>query len=327
MSVPLFEVIDGGLQASIQDAGRPNAMRFGVPRGGAADPWAHQVANLLVGNALGDAVLEVLVGGTVLHALGATVVAVAGGDLGCEVDGRALEPNRSLAVNVGAVFAFRGGPGARAYLGVPGGFDVPVVLGSRSTALGSGFGGLEGRAVRPGDVLRAGTDRDRPPSVPAPAVWPEPPPRSESIRIVRGPHDDLVGEEVLERLLEREWDVAGSSDRMGLRFEGDPITAPMVEVASLGVAWGAIQLPPDGHPIVLLVDHQPTGGYPVPAACVAADRPVLAQLKPGATVRFTQVTRQHAIELLRQQSDAMREGAGAVREIAGWDALWHSAGS
>jgi 5-oxoprolinase (ATP-hydrolysing) subunit C len=257
-------------------------------------------------------------------------VGLAGADLGGIVreSGKRLLPGRSYRLEAGITIAFPGDTGfrtgARAYLALPGGIDVPLVLGSASTALGAGFGGLEGRTLWPGDVLRAAGQRDDVPSLEA--VWPalgdDPltlPDRP--VRLLPGPAPGL------EAIVAADWKVGSGSDRVGLRLEGPPLEAPASgELLSHGVVTGAIQLPPDGTPIVLLADHQTTGGYPISAVVITADHPRLGQLRPGATVRFAATTIDEARLALSRQREALARGAASLRSGSAWDELWQSAG-
>lgn len=329
----MLEVIEPGLLSSIQDAGRPDWTHLGVPIGGACDPWSLAVANLLLGNERAAAVVEMTLVGATFAVRRPITIGLAGADLGGVVreTGRQLAPGRSHRLEAGTTIAFAGDTGsrsgARAYLALPGGVDVPLVLGSASTALSAGFGGLEGRRLRARDVLRPRTPgadgRVRPD-----AIWPASPedPFGElstgaPIRVLPGPAAGL------EAIVAGEWRVATASDRVGLRLEGPSIGTPAgPELLSHGVVRGAIQVPSGGGPIVLLADHQTTGGYPIAAVVITADHPRLGQLRPGATVRFEATTIDEARDALARQLDALMRGAAALREGAGWDELWRSAG-
>ena len=324
-----LEVIEGGLLTTVQDAGRPGWTHLGVPIGGACDQSSLAIANLLAGNPSGAAALEMtLVGGT-YRATAQLRIGLAGADLGGHVreTGRPLAPGRAHVLAAGSTIAFPGvaevRAGARAYIALPGGIDVPVVLGSRATALASAFGGVEGRALRGGDIIRAArqepADRTWPP-----AIWPAKPVDLDmdgAIRVIAGPWgrvDHLVG---------RSWRVGAGSDRIGLRLEGEPIDPiGFPALPSFGVVPGAVQLPPDGMPIVLLADAQTTGGYPVIAVAIAADMPRLAQLRPGAEFRFEEVSIESATDALRGQAAAFERGVRILRDAAGWDDAWQGAG-
>ena len=320
-----FEVLDGGLLTTVQDAGRPDWTHLGVPESGAADPWSLAVANLLIGNAPDDAALEMTIGGPTLRTVRPVTIGLAGADLGGRIrDGRRLEPDRSYRLAAGDVVTFAGpaadrGPGARAYLAVPGGIDVPIVLGSRSTCLPAGFGGLDGRPVASGDglvSLRPGTSSE--------LAWrrsdPSAPAGSATLRVLVDPAGDRSG------LLAAEWLVAPSSDRVGVRLTGPVLSAGTAGGATHGVTSGTIQLPPDGQPIILGPDHQTTGGYQVVGVVISADLPALGQLAPGLRVRLVEVDRAAALAALRERRDALVAGAAALRDAEAWESLAHSAG-
>jgi biotin-dependent carboxylase-like uncharacterized protein len=331
-----LEVVDGGLAATIQDHGRPDWAHLGVPASGACDPWSLAVANLLAGSARGAAAIEMTIVGPTLVARHATVIGLAGADLGGRVvGGRRLPPGRSHRIEAGETIAFPGDEaagdeaerGARLYLGLSGGIAVPEVLGSRSTCLAAGFGGLDGRSLRPGDVIAGSLDEGQSAGDQAAGerAWPLDPLAATSwpavLRVLPGPAPGF------EPLVGQAWWVGREADRVGLRLDGAPLPEGIgSEAVSHGVVWGAIQIPPDRRPIVLGPDHQTTGGYPVVAVVIAADRPVLGQLRPGAEVSLQAVGRDEAIEALRAQQAALAAGTRALREAAGWDELVRSAG-
>ncbi len=297
-----LEVIEPGFLTTVQDAGRPDWTHVGVPTGGACDRWSLAVANLLVGNPPGAAALEMTLVGGVFRAMTSLRIGLAGADLGGHVreTGRLLPPGQAHLVAAGSTIAFPGvadaNVGARAYLAIPGGIDVPEVLGSRSTALAASFGGIEGRAARSGDIIVATAEAERAAgprdstqaqnsSYPWPeSVWPADDADHDAgapVRIIGGPWSgtsDLVG---------RSWRVAAGSDRVGLRLEGPPIHLDdRIDLPSFGVIPGSIQVPLDGAPIVLLADAQTTGGYPVIAVIHDADTDLLGQARPGQAIRF-----------------------------------------
>jgi biotin-dependent carboxylase-like uncharacterized protein len=328
----MLEVLEAGPPATIQDAGRPGFGHLGVPADGAADPWSLAIANLLVGNGPGAAAVELAFAGPTLRALDDVLVALAGADLGTVVQpaGRPVAVGAAVRLRVGEELLVPGPAvahgGIRAYLAVAGGFDVPPVLGSRSTCLAGAFGGLDGRPLRAGDRLPIGRAAEEP------AIddrWPHDPiaPRRRDpdgtvvVRILPGPAGDLAGP-----LATRSWTVAAASDRMGLRLEGAALSAPPEPVTSHGVVRGTVQLPPDGHPIVLLAAHQPTGGYPVAGVTIAADLPGLGQLAPGDAVRFEVVSSATARAALDAQRAAWEAAVAVLRADAPWRDLWHSAG-
>jgi len=293
-----------GMLTTVQDAGRFGHRAAGVPVSGAVDAFAGRVANLLVGNPEHAAVLEFTLVGPELEFGADALIALTGADFGGDVG--LWQP---LRVTAGAVLRLAAArQGCRGYLAVAGGFDVPPVLGSRSTFLRGGFGGLNGRALRDGDRL---TVPDVPRSVTGhwridPRVVP---PYSESpqVRMVRG----ADGAEFDDTIYGAAYRVAPQSDRMGLRLQG-PLLSRVngAELPSAPVTPGTVQVPPDGQPIVLLADAQTIGGYPQLGHVVTADLPLVAQLRPGDTVRFQSVTlaaareatlaRERALAMLRQ---------------------------
>ena len=286
-----LEIIEPGALTSVQDApGRSSWRHLGVPAGGAADGWSARLANRLVGNADDAAVLELtLIGPTIRFGV-ATIVALVG-RFEASVDGLAMPPGAGRAVRAGSVARIGSGEDARGYLAVAGGIAVEEVLGSASTDLRSGFGGFEGRALRAGDRLTLGTA-----AAARPMRWVGASP-SGPIRIARGPHSDLIDPDALTGPT---WQVSALADRAGVRLDGSTLsTAGRSEVPSMGLPAGAIQVPPDGRPIVMLADRPVTGGYPVPAVVIAADVGRVGRLRTGDELRFASVSTEEALAALR----------------------------
>jgi len=330
-----FEVLDPGLLTTVQDAGRPDWTHLGVPVGGACDPWSYAVANLLTGTAPGSAALEMTIVGPTLVVREPVTVGLAGADLGGVVreTGRRLLPGASHLLAAGLTIAFPGGDpdaGARAYLAVGSGLEVPMALGSRSTLVSAGLGGIDGRAIRAGDVIRQRAEssvRERrwPWLHGDPFVRPGRDGSTTTLRVVPGPSAGI------EALLATTWRVRPDSDRVGLRLEArDPDRSPALsgtgELLTHGVVTGAIQLPPGGTPLVLLADHQTTGGYPVAGVVARADHPALGQLAPGSAVRFVAVTPDEARAAFLEQAAAFARGAAALDASDPWDELSDAAG-
>lgn len=266
----------------VQDAGRPGHAAIGVGASGAADRASYTLGNRLVGNEPGAAALEVALGGLEIAADGHVTLCVTGAPAPLDVDGRP-EPS-------GAVLTLRPGQrlrlgtpasGLRSYLAVRGGLDVPPLLGSRSRDT---LARLGPEPVRPGDVLpvgRLGVGEVLVDAVP-PSRYDEGP----VVHVVRGPRDDWAADPAA--LVTRTWRIGAASDRVGLRLEGEPlgVVPGRGELPSEGALRGAVQLPPDGRPVVFGPDHPVTGGYPVIAVVVDADTDRLAQLRPGEELRF-----------------------------------------
>lgn len=328
----VLEVRSAGLLTTVQDGGRPRGAPLGVPPGGACDRWSLAVANLLLDNEPTAPAIEMTLVGPDLLVREAITVAVGGADLGGAIaeTGEPLRPGVARRLPAGVTLTFPGGrSGARAYLALPGGLDVPRVLGAAATLVGAGLGGIEpfaGRPLRPGDLLRparrgAPLDDRIWPAEPAPALT-----DPVTVRFVRGPDVGALGERVIDALAASTWRVGPGSDRSGLRLDGPPLTTAPVELVSRGVRWGAIQLPPDGRPIVLLPDGPTVGGYPVVGVVVSADLPLLGQLRPGDRVRCVEVPLGDAVALARARADELERARRALIADVGWDELWRSAG-
>lgn len=291
-----IQVVDAGVLSSVQDAvGRRSWRHVGVPAGGAADTWSARLANRLVGNEDDAALLEMTLRGATLRFEAPALVALTG-SLGARMDGFGVPRDASVRVRAGATLEVATGDGLRGYLAVAGGIAVPEVLGSRATDLRTGFGGYEGRALRPGDRLGFGvaSDARRRRWIGRRHAGP--------IRIVAGPHADAIPDNALE---ETGWVVGPEADRAGVRLDGQPLGGRRVavtskEVPSMGLPLGALQLPGDGRPIVMLADGPVTGGYPVPAVVIRADVGRVAQLRPGDAVAFASVSLEEALEADRQ---------------------------
>ena len=308
-----FGVVEPGALTTVQDAvGRRGWRHLGVPIGGAVDRWSARLANLLVGNAEGAALLELtLTGPTLAFTRPATVALV--GDLDATADGLPLPSGSARVLHPGSEVRVGGGREGRAWLAVGGGIDVPVVLGSRSTDLRSGFGGLEGRPLRSGDRL-IGAPRGPDPGYRWTGSVMDGP-----IRVVPGPHEDRVPPGALASTV---WRIGGQADRTGVRLHGPPIEASGAEVPSMGLPEGAIQLPPDGTPIVMLADRPVTGGYPVPWVVIGADVGRIARLRPGDPVTFATVSVEEArgawLAAERQLRLLEPIGAGEDDESGSW---------
>lgn len=302
-----------GPATSLQDLGRFGLQRFGVSPAGAMDPAMLARANLLVGNAPGEAAVEFcLVGGTFVLEDAPALVAVVG--VACTVDGRPaaaltgamLAPGQRLAVAPprGSVYA---------YLAVAGGFAVRADMGSVSVHRRSGIGG---RPLRPGDTLALA-------AAPAPGAHvlslPALPPAGEGpIRVIPGPQDDLFTPQAMDAFLGETFTVSTMADRMGTRLTGPRLAhAHGYNIVSDGIVTGHVQVPGDGQPIVLMRDRQTTGGYPKIATVISADLARFAQLPPGAPVRFRAVSRAEAVEALARQRDALAEMARRVGPAGG----------
>lgn len=276
MAERALEIRGAGPQMTVQDLGRPGQAHLGVPRSGALDLPAHRLANRLVGNEESAATLECLGAQVSFRTRSAVTVAVTGALVPVTVSGRAREWGNAVSVPSGSLVELGAVTrGLRAYVAVSGGIEVEPVLGSRSTDLLSGLGP---DPVSEGDVLPVGPFGGSP--VPVEAV---PPPRvPRRLRLRLGPRDDWFDTASVEALAGSAYVVGSASNRIGLRLEGEPIRwRGDEELPSEGMVLGAVQVPPNGQPVVFLNDHPTTGGYPVVGVVLPDDLAVCAQLRPG----------------------------------------------
>ncbi len=283
----------------VQDLGRPGYAHLGVPQGGAADPGALIQANRLVGNALQAAGLELTLSGPLLAFPEGGIVALTGADMGAVRDSGLAAPRyQTLWLHPGEVLrlgAVR--DGCRGYVGLAGGIATAPVLQSRATFVAGGFGGLAGRALRSGDRLPLGPPPFPPPSARLPAARFG---RSAVLRVVPGPQGAAFDDRALLQFYGAMFRVSSASNRTGIRLDGPHLTAPAAgEGPSQALLPGAVQVPPDGRPIVLGWDGPVTGGYPVIAGVISADLPGLAQLAPGSGVAFRGVSLEEARQAWR----------------------------
>lgn len=276
----MIDVVRAGPLTTVQDLGRPGYAHLGVPRAGALDAPALRLANRLVGNPDGAAGLEVTAGGCALRLRSASTVAITGASAPLTIGGRQSGYGVPVPVPAGALVEV-GRPvhGVRSYLAVSGGVAVPPVLGSRSTDTLAGVGPAP---LRDGDVLPVGPATE--PSTVDFVPW-EPPPAALRLRVRFGPRRDWFTDAAVVALLRTEYTISPLSNRVGARLTGAALArARSGELPSEGIVLGAVQVPPDGQPLIFLADHPTTGGYPVIA--VVADVTPLAQAAPGTTVTF-----------------------------------------
>lgn len=298
-------VISPGFHTTVQDLGRIGWQDSGVPVSGALDTFSLRVANGLVGNAPGTAALEILLMGPTLEVAADSVrVALVGDAAKLDLlgeNGRAIPSGQSVTLRRGDRFRVGGLlSSACAYLAVEGGIAVPDFLGSASTYVRGGLGGFAGRALREGDALalakpsvedRAELRLRRMPEI-----------DRDVVRVVLGPQDDYFDEANLASFLGAEWRISRDADRMGVRLEGPKLSHKAgYDIVSDGIVTGAIQVPGSGQPILLLADHQTTGGYPKIATVISADLPAVGRRRPGGIIRFAAVTVGEAEEYRRLQ--------------------------
>ena len=323
-----LRVLRAGLSTTIQDAGRRGFQRFGVPTSGALDMASLHAVNLLVGNAPYAAALEICYTGPrfVIEAKNARVAFAGSGDMAIRLydeitslPARNIRTWESICLRKGQIVDVGPIVGSSVlYMAVEGGFDIAPVLGSHSTFVRGGMGGLNGRALRLGDIL--------------PLVMPEVELRPElrlprrllaapaRIRIMAGPQAHYFAPDALKRLCDGDYVIGPDSNRMGMRLEGAEIAhSAGYDITSEAVAPGSIQIPGTRKPVVLLADRQTTGGYPKIATVISADMPALGRLPIGAKIGFELVTAEQADEARRLYLAGLAEMSATLSPVA-WQA-------
>ena len=312
----MFEVLDVSGLATIQDLGRTGWRRFGVPTSGPMDAFAFRAANLLVGNFPNAAAIEIGAGEIELRATQDCVIAAAGAGYSLSVYTWTFPLWDSCFVRAGWKIQLRkNGPGMWGYLSVAGGFDVPEILGSRSTYLRGNFGGLDGQLLQAGDFLRSELPSRPLMELSARTLSEEARPaysENPTVDVICGPQKNRFDEKSIQTFLSGLYKVSHSSDRMGYRFDGPRLNhVGGADLTSEGITIGAVQVPADGQPIVMMADCATAGGYPKIASVISADLPLLAQCTPGRdSVRFRETTVEAAQEkycaLLQKMKNGIR---------------------
>ena len=302
-------ILNPGLLTTVQDGGRIGYQAFGVSVSGVMDPRAMNIANILVGNDDNEAVLECTMMGPQIRFDVSNVIAVTGGDLGASVDGQPIPTYRAVKVQAGQTLRFTGlRGGCRAFIAFAGGLDIPLVMGSRSTYMKAKIGGLEGRKLQKDDVIGFRDPKETIHNFDIRGFTPEFVPRNEyTLHVILGPQDDMFTDEGLKTFLSETYTVTPEFDRMGCRLDGPVIQhKESGDIISDGIAFGAVQVPSAGKPIIMLADRQTTGGYTKIANVITADFRLLAQMKAGDKVRFEKTSIAAAQEALLAQRATMR---------------------
>ncbi|MGZ5259235.1 MAG: 5-oxoprolinase subunit C family protein [Burkholderiales bacterium] len=297
----MIVILDGGPQTTVQDLGRFGQLRYGIPPSGPVDGYAFVLANRLVGNSDSAAALECTVMGARFQVHVACAIAITGAEMPVTINGSEAPRWNSVMVKSGDVIKLGAArAGVRTYIAFSGGVNVPAILGSRSSYLRGGLGGLEGRALRKHDRVsllpaplprtwRVAADR-----VPDYSTEPE-------IRVVLGPQTDRFSESGIAAFLNNSYEMLPQSDRMGARLRGERVSHRRGhDIISDGIALGSVQVAGDGQPIILLVDRQSTGGYTKLATVCSFDIGRVGQVKPGRSLRFRAVGVDEAHRLLRE---------------------------
>ena len=317
-----LKVITPGLMTSVQDRGRFGFQALGISVSGALDPDGFDLANALAGNEAGTGALEIRMLGPTLEVTAESVtLALAGTGAGIEVmspEREMISACRSVTFRKGQVFRIGAiGDSAVCYLAVHGGFDLPPIYGSQSTCMSAGFGGFHGRILEKGDCLplhKAAAESlsqrilRRPPE----------PDSSPVIRVIAGPQDDYFSAAGIETFFGTGYTVSQAVNRMGMRLEGAAVAHEKgFNIASDGIVRGAIQVPGNGLPIILMADCQTTGGYPKIATVISTDMPKLGRMMPGADIRFEAVSVEEAEALARDHHERKAALIGTIETFSG----------
>lgn len=311
-----ISVIKPGLLSTIQDLGRWGFQRFGVPVSGAMDRLALRLGNIILGNDEADAAIECTWMGPSLRFDREQLIAITGANLFPKLNGKEIAMWKPIYVPKDGILSFgkAEADGCRAYICFYGGLDVPLVLGSRATYMNGKMGGINGRALVKGDQISFLKSLELGQSTfnwsMDSSLYPNL--AGRRVRIMAGPHTDRLESESLSDLFSQAFEASNASDRMGYRLKSKALALrDKRELLSSGVTYGTIQLPADGHPIILMADHGTTGGYPIIGQVATIDLPLLAQLKPGEQIRFEEISMQQAQHLLlerEQQINRLRKG-------------------
>lgn len=304
--INIFEVIKPGLLTTVQDLGRKGYQKYGLAVSGAADQYAHRMANILVCNSEETATLEVTLMGLQLKVLETHVIAVTGGDLDLHINDKPARMWCSHTVSKGDTIRFKTcKSGCRAYIAAAGGVDTEPALGSRATDIISNLGGIKGRSLRKGDIVPIGRGqtavykgrRRRIPEKLIPEYL-----NNITVRVIPGPQEDAFTQEGIDTLFSSVYEVSKDSDRMACKMDGPKIEhVKSADIASEGIFFGAIQVPENGLPILFQAGRQSVGGYTKIGGVISADLPRVAQLKPGDRISFEKITLSKAHELLIEQ--------------------------
>lgn len=299
----MIEIITPGLLTTVQDFGRVGVMKNGFTQNGAMDRYSMTVANRLCGNCDSAPVLEMTVLGVTARFTQDTVVCVSGADFGAKINDKPIKRNKAYKINKGDILSMGAAKsGMRAYLAVAGGIVGEYVFGSASTNLKFAFGGHFGKKLQSGDVLSIGTG-----AFPLGEIDKWEIPESEyskdaHLRVVLGPQNEMFTDEDIRLFLSQKYEITAQSDRMGIRLSGEPLKSKNgMDIISDGIVFGSVQVPNSGEPIILMADHQTTGGYAKIATVISVDLPRASQLSAGNTVRFKSVTVEEAEQEAKKQ--------------------------
>ncbi len=297
-------VENGGFLTSVQDEGRYGYQKYGMSPSGAMDQRSLYWANILVGNPKGEGTLETCFMGLRIRFTEANFIAITGGDLTPRINGVDVPMYQAIRANAGDELSFEGMKnGARAYVAFAGGLDIPVVMGSKSTAMRYQIGGYEGRKLQKGDEIGFAHPQTELPNLSLRRASKEVFPKKEAVlRVVLGPQEDCFTDRGIKHFFWYPKTITNEFDRMGCRLECDPVEHNGDgNIISDGIAFGSIQIPPNGKPIIMLADRQTVGGYTKIGSVASVDLPLLTQSMPGMQVRFVQISLELAQDLYARQ--------------------------
>lgn len=316
------EVLHAGMFTTVQDLGRYHYQQCGVPVGGAMDQAALRMINMLVGNEENEAGLEITMMGPKLLIKKTTLLAIGGANMEPLLNGEPVPLWRPILAKEGSMLCFGKAPfGCRTYVAFAGGIHVAKSMGSKSTYVKAAIGGIEGRALKKGDLFQIGTPSKFGESMIQNLIEEErivtrwgicnhvlpTYSRNPKIRVLLDFEWNHFKSESLEAFFTQEYKISNYADRMGYRLEGEELERiEQSDILSSAVTFGTIQVPSGGHPIILMADRQTTGGYPRIGNVISADLPILAQLKPGDYVTFVKASITEATELYIEQEQNMK---------------------
>lgn len=299
-----IRILKGGMLTTIQDLGRTGYQSQGFSVAGVMDVRSFRIANLLLDNPENEAVIEFTLIGPTLEFTSATIIAITGGDFQPTINGEPAPMYTAIYMNKGDILKFGSArTGSRGYVAFSSYLDIPVVMGSRCTNMKSSLGGFKGRKLQAGDYMNFRIKRRYLPFFLSRTLDLDEFDQEETeLRVVMGPQDDLFSRQGIDTFLNSEYTVTSEFDRMGCRLEG-PFIAPKTtsDIISDGIAFGSIQVPSHGKPIILLSDRQTTGGYAKIATVASVDIPKLVQRKTDHKIRFRAITVQEAQQLLQEE--------------------------
>lgn len=300
-----------GLFTTVQDEGRYGYQQFGVTPSGPMDARSFHIANLLVGNNLGEGALEMTFQGPTMKFEEANVVAVTGADMKPTLNGKPVPMYEAFAVEKDDVLKFQFAMnGSRGYVAFAGGLDIPLLMESKSTLASKGLGGVDGRKLQKEDHIGFTAPKKELPHMESRKVTkPEFPNKEVVLRVIRGPQDDCFSEEEIRRFFWYGFKVTNEFDRMGCRLERSEPVKHLQDgnIISDGIACGSIQVPTNGQPIIMLADRQTVGGYTKIGTVISVDLSKLAQAKPGMDVRFVEVSLELAQDLYIRELEEMEQ--------------------